>query len=97
MVKDIRSDLEANRGYSIDKKTVRRIIDHLEAEKLVITKEIRVTINYGNQQVKDEVNESDGYIASHHSQDSNDLNENIKFRIVPIVHAPGYEIKQEDL
>ena len=46
LVKEIRTDLEANRGYCIDKKTVKRIVDHLEAEGLVSTKDIKVTYSY---------------------------------------------------
>jgi hypothetical protein len=95
LVKEIRMDLEANRGYSIDKKTVRRIIEHVEAEGLVVTKEIKVTINYGNQLKADEAIDSDGYVASQHSGDS--VDGNVKYRIVPIVHAPGYDVKEEDL
>lgn len=47
LIKDIRTQLEGNRGYSIDKKTVRRIVEHLEAEQLLCTKDVKVTVMYG--------------------------------------------------
>ena len=46
--KEIKRDLEANRNFLIDKKTVKRIIMILKAEGLVATKDIRVTISYAN-------------------------------------------------
>ena len=46
--KEIKRDLEANRNFLIDKKTVKRIIMILKAEGLVATKDIRVTISYAD-------------------------------------------------
>ena len=83
LVKEIRTDLEASRGYSIDKKTVRRIVDHLEAEGLVHTKDIKVTyqLSYDN---KDSDSET--------PQIKTESDPDIKQKLVPIVNAPGYEV-----
>ena len=79
-MKEIRTDLEANKGYQIDKKTVRRIVEHLEKEGLVKTKEIKVTISYGGDQDSDSSRGDDQ-----------------KCKIVPIVHAPGYDVSAAEL
>lgn len=47
LAKEIKTDLEAKYKYAIDKKTLRRILSHLEAEGLLCIKEIKVTISYG--------------------------------------------------
>jgi hypothetical protein len=46
LIKEIRQDLEKNKEYTIDKKTVKRMVLNLAAEDLVETGEIKVTINY---------------------------------------------------
>ena len=40
-------NLERNMTYSIDKKTVKKMIDVLQQEDLVHMKDIRITIDYG--------------------------------------------------
>ena len=76
--------MEANKGYQIDKKTVRRIVEHLEKEGLVKTKEIKVTISYSVEQDSDVASSKSGA-------------DDQKFKIVPIVHAPGYEVSPDEL
>lgn len=63
--KEIRTDLEANRNFIIDKKTVKRIVSILKAEDLVRTKDIRVTTSYGcvdsdSEQERIKIGESNG-------------------------------------
>lgn len=43
LIKEIRTDLEANRGFRIDKKTVKRIVEHLQMEGLLMAKDVKVT------------------------------------------------------
>ena len=76
LIKEIRTDLEANRNFIIDKKTVKRIISILKAEDLVKTKDVRVTISYGHI-------DSD-------SNNGEQKNNKVVPKIVPIVLAPYY-------
>ncbi len=40
----IKNDLEKGKGYEIDKKTLKRIIEKLASEKLVKTRDFLVTL-----------------------------------------------------
>jgi hypothetical protein len=42
----IRTRLEGDKDFSIDKKTVKRITDHLVEEELLAYQEVRVTVSY---------------------------------------------------
>jgi len=46
LIKEIRDNLEYNRSYRIDKKTVRRIVTILQSEGLVQIKEVEIIIQY---------------------------------------------------
>jgi DNA-binding IclR family transcriptional regulator len=84
LIKEIRTDLEGNRGFRIDKKTVRRIVDHLEQEGLVVTKDIRVTYSLEREESESQNSEDDAMPFG--------AARDLKERIVPIVHAPDYTV-----
>lgn len=42
--KRIKMELEKDKGFEMDKKTLRRIVDNLKREGLVKTKQFKVTI-----------------------------------------------------
>ena len=61
--KQIKAKLEKDMSYEIDKKTVRRIIDHLSLEKLVNIQQIKTTITYeGSVKLDKEDYDSDDQI-----------------------------------
>ena len=77
LTKEIKDKLEKKLPYQIDKKTVKKMIDVLAMEGLVVIKDIRVTIDYGAPIDGDEDHESDGSKSSApiNSEDNYHLNQ----------------------
>jgi hypothetical protein len=55
LVKGIKSELEFNRSYHIDKKTVKRIIDILLSEGLLEVQDVKFTVKYENLELEKKI------------------------------------------
>lgn len=66
--KEIRENLEKNRSYDIDKKTVRRIVTTLESEGLVEVKYVEIVVSYdeaatGTREIDSPIRQQDSLMA----------------------------------
>mmetsp|Transcript_7239 Transcript_7239/g.11384 ORF Transcript_7239/g.11384 Transcript_7239/m.11384 type:complete len:91 (-) Transcript_7239:19-291(-) len=87
LIKEIKNSLEAKHDFQIDKKTVRRIIDHLKSEDLVALSDVKVTFR-----VRVEEEFGDDSMSSGAEDNANE-----KSKLILVVHLPGYTVKEEDI